>query len=291
MATYTWEYGAAGTGLHFTIVYDTVNQTFTVESLEGSFDLNALWWNDGVDDGSGVTLSKADNSLNMNGTNEDWDGMAKLSSAGLGSAGETKNSFISAGETAEFSLASFGITGDFDVENGGTLGVRATSVNGGGSIKLVDDNPVFTPPEGPPPPPDHFPPWDAPAISHITLYWRDDATLVDDKPSPTGDGWFTVKFDYDFDDPEFPLTDDLDNDLGALLDFLVAQGDITEAHKDSLVGVAIKGGTTETWYDLDNVPSDTDTPPGDIPDFPLANNEVDQAYEWDATNDGWIIAP
>jgi hypothetical protein len=283
MATYTWEYGATGTGLHFTIAYDTVAQTFTVSSLEGKFDLNALWWNDGIDDGSGVTLSKADNSLNMNGTNEDWDGMAKLSTAGLGTDGETKDSFISGGETAVFSLADFGITGAFDVEDGGTLGVRATSVNGGGSIKLVDDTPEFTPD----PEPGNFPEWDAPAISHITLYWRDDGTFDDTKPAG-GDDWYTVKFDYAFGDPEFPLTSDLDNDLGSLLDFLVAQGDITEAQKEDLVGVAIKGSTTELWYDMDNDPNDTDTPP--VPPFPVENNEVDQAYEWDAANDAWVLA-
>ena len=143
MATYTWEFGTDGSGLHFTITYDTDAQTFTVVSDEGKFDLNALWWNDGVADGGGVSLTKADNSLNMNGTGEDWDGMAKLSNAGLGTAGETKTSFISEGETAVFNLSDFGVTGPFDPENGGTLGVRATSVNGSGSIKLVDTDPEF----------------------------------------------------------------------------------------------------------------------------------------------------
>lgn len=153
MASYTWEYGAAGSGLHFTITYNDADGTFTVTSLEGSFDLNALWFSDGNTTSDGYTLAKGDNSLNMNGSNEvwaddgtssmekiTWDDYAKLSSTGLGAEGESKASFISDGETAIFSLADFGIT-DFDADAYPILGVRATSVNGSGSIKWVDNAP------------------------------------------------------------------------------------------------------------------------------------------------------
>ncbi|MEB3304148.1 MAG: hypothetical protein VKK99_06085, partial [Cyanobacteriota bacterium] len=60
-----------------------------------------------------------------------------LSRPGLGPAGENKSTFITPGETLEFSLASlgFGAIADWPVV---TVGVRATSVNGGGSVKLVD---------------------------------------------------------------------------------------------------------------------------------------------------------
>jgi hypothetical protein len=150
MSIYVWEYGAQDTGLHFTITYDSDAQTFEVTSLEGKFDLNALWWDNGTDDNADVSLSKSDSSLNMNGsTSNDWDGYAKLSNAGLGTLGEDKHSFISSGETETFNLSEFGIKGAFDPANGGTLGVRATSVNGGGSIKLVDDTPIKDP--APPP--------------------------------------------------------------------------------------------------------------------------------------------
>jgi hypothetical protein len=157
MASYTWDYGSEGSGLHFTIVYDTDTEQFTVTSHQGSFDLNALWWGDDAADGSSPTLSKADNSLNMNGDNTvwaddgtstsekiDWDGYLKLSKPGLGTAGEGKDSFISNGATDTFNAsAAFiefvnGLTGaEF------TLGVRATSVNGDGSIKYADTDPVF----------------------------------------------------------------------------------------------------------------------------------------------------
>src|SRR5688572_12877722 len=110
MSTYTWSFGAEGSGLHFTIAYNEADGTFTVTSLEGSFDLNALWFSDGGTTSDGYTLVKSDNSLNMNGSNtvwdDDgnatsekivWDDYAKLSSTGLGTEGEDKASFISAG--------------------------------------------------------------------------------------------------------------------------------------------------------------------------------------------------
>jgi hypothetical protein len=280
MATVKWEFGTADSGLHFTIVYDTVAGTFTVASLEGKFDLNALWWNDGIDDGAGVALSKQDSSLNMKGSGEDWDGVAKLSNAGLGKEGEAKASFISEGETATFTLADLGITGAFDPASGGTLGVRATSVNGGDSIKLVDTTPEFEEPEEP----DHFEDFKIEQghdISHITLYWHDDDYLNDDSPNPNKggpDGWFTVKIN-----TGAGFDDDLDNSLDDILDALVLKGDITEAHKDSLVGVAIKGGQVEQWYDYNGSLTDNDpTPDPDLAPNPLVqNNAVDQEYAFD----------
>jgi hypothetical protein len=47
MTTYTWEYGSVESGLQFTIVFDDETDQFTVKSLTGSFDLNALWLSDG----------------------------------------------------------------------------------------------------------------------------------------------------------------------------------------------------------------------------------------------------
>ena len=161
MATYTWDYGSAASGLHFTIVYDDTTSEFTVTSHTGSFDLNALWISDGNTTSDGYTLVKSDNSLNMNGANtvwEDgtsssenivWDTYAKLSTPGLGSAGTNKTSFISNGETHTFTLADFGLT-TFDPTDYGTLGVRATSVNGNGSIKWVDAAPEILTGNNPP---------------------------------------------------------------------------------------------------------------------------------------------
>jgi hypothetical protein len=150
MSTYQWEYGAEGSGLHFTITYDDDTGEFTVHSLEGSFDLNALWFSNGDDAVDGDTkLVKSDSSLNMNGSNtvwdDDgnatsekivWDDYAKLSSTGLGSEGEDKSTFITV-EDGPVTLTNAVAPENFNPETW-TLGVRATSVNGGDSIKWVD---------------------------------------------------------------------------------------------------------------------------------------------------------
>ena len=152
MTTYTWEYGDAAAGLQFTIAFDDSTDTFTVTSLAGSFDLNALWFSDGNTTSDGYTLIKSDNSLNMNGSDTVWDDgtssaqtivwdtYGKLSSTGLGSEGVNKTSFISDGETQTFDLSDFELT-SFDPTTFDTLGVRATSVNGTGAIKWVDETP------------------------------------------------------------------------------------------------------------------------------------------------------
>jgi len=159
MTTYTWDFGSADAGLKFIVEWDDLSQEFTVTSLLGSFDLNALWFSNGdaTIDGN-TTLVKSDNSLNMKGDNIVWDGTnaiteaivwddyAKLSNTGLGSDGTDKVSFISDGETQTFTLADLGLT-EFDPTIYDTLGVRATSVNGTGAIKWVDATPEID--EGP----------------------------------------------------------------------------------------------------------------------------------------------
>jgi len=106
---------------------------FQIKCISGSADVNALWWGDGTNDGSSPTLSKSDSSLNMNGTGVDWDGYAKLSSAGLGPAGWDKATALTAGETYNANNVAV------DWSNITTLGVRATSTSTSeGSIKGVD---------------------------------------------------------------------------------------------------------------------------------------------------------
>jgi hypothetical protein len=116
--------------------------SFTVKCLAGYADINALYWNDGVADATQFDLgTKKDNSLNMNGTGEDWDGGVKLSSTGLGKAaldgttttGLEKSTYLTAGE-------SYTIEYDIDWATLDTLGVRATSTSTAeGSIKAVDN--------------------------------------------------------------------------------------------------------------------------------------------------------
>src|SRR4029079_19778431 len=157
MTIYTWDFGSADAGLQFIIEWDDLQQEFTVTSLTGSFDLNALWFSNGDTTSDGYTLVKSDNSLNMNGTNTVWDDgtstaetfvwydYAKRASTVLGSDGTDKVSFISDGETQTFTPADFGLTTldltTFDPTIYDTLGVRATSVNGTGAIKWVDETP------------------------------------------------------------------------------------------------------------------------------------------------------
>jgi Ca2+-binding RTX toxin-like protein len=114
-----------------------------ITSVTGKGDLNAIWWSDGDALAEGnTTLTKADNSLNMNGTGMVWDGYAKLSNPGLGPAGENKDTFLSQGETLSYTI-------NVDWDDLDTVGIRATSVNGSGSIKGVDDEPdsIITFPE------------------------------------------------------------------------------------------------------------------------------------------------
>jgi hypothetical protein len=146
MANYAWEFGSEGSGLWFTITYNSDTNELTVSSLEGKFDFNALWFGDGdstAGEHGGTALSKADNSLNMNGSGVAWDGYLKFSNPGLGAAGENKDTFISEGETATFTLNATQIA-NFEAALSSPdfqIGVRATSVTGGdyngGSIKYV----------------------------------------------------------------------------------------------------------------------------------------------------------
>lgn len=143
MATYTWEYGSSEEGLWFTVVYDDITGQFTVNVIEGSMDLNALWFSDGDGSSDGYTLVKSDNSLNMNGTTEvwaddgtsdgekiTWDDYQKTSSTGVDDDGY----YLTAGDSI-----SFAADVNFDPEIFTTLGVRATSTStDGGSIKWAD---------------------------------------------------------------------------------------------------------------------------------------------------------
>lgn len=133
MAFYTWGFGVAGSGLHATVVYDSALERFEVQMLEGSMDLNALWFSDGNAVSSGYSLSRADNSLNMNGTAVAWDSYLKVSRVGLGADGDGKSSYLTAGESLLLAAPA-----GFNPAASGVLGLRATSVNGTGSIKLVD---------------------------------------------------------------------------------------------------------------------------------------------------------
>jgi hypothetical protein len=279
MATYTWDFGSVAEGLAFTIVFE--NGTFTVTVTHGSMNLNALYWTDGdstANEGGGLTGftgAKSENSLNMNGTGEVWDGGIKISDAGLGKT--PPDSYIVAGSGHD----SFTIdAANFDPANFGTLGVRATSTSTeSGSIKWVED------PVEPEDPADDFPTWPQ-DISNIVLYFDQDAG--DTKPGG-GDGFYLVKID------GVPpgADDDLDQWIDDALAWLIANDPNIDANSD-LLGAAIKGGNdagSTQFYaygdhntngtDPDPVPAgapDIETPPaqGQVP-----GNEIDKSYDYD----------
>ncbi|WP_050929621.1 hypothetical protein [Aestuariivita boseongensis] len=109
-----------------------------VTVLEGSMDLNAVYWGD--DDFSGRSENLG-GPLNMNGSSLDgekvqWDGATEVSDPGLGPDGEDKDSFLTEGETFTVTLDADSLD-DIDV-----VGVRATSTSTeDGSIKGVSDDP------------------------------------------------------------------------------------------------------------------------------------------------------
>lgn len=141
--SYQWDFGSAASGLQFKVVFDGEN--FTVTCISGSMDLNALWFSDGDKVVEGATaLAKSDSSLNMNGTGITWDDYYKVSSTGLGSAGTTKESYLTAGESMTFSLDTLQLPPAItDLLSSDptllTIGVRATSTSSlSGDGKFVD---------------------------------------------------------------------------------------------------------------------------------------------------------
>jgi len=152
--TYTWEYGDTTQALWFTASYNTVTNQWTVDMKKGSMDLNALWWSNGDSKADGaINLLSKDNSLNMNGTGIVWDGYDKISDTGLTGTEHNGSSLLTAGNTYTYSYSK---DQGVDIESllaGGVvvLGIRATSVNGNGGIKVADGQYVFVPYDNTPP--------------------------------------------------------------------------------------------------------------------------------------------
>lgn len=112
----------------------------TVTMIEGSMDVNAIYWGD--DDFSGPSANLG-GPLNMNGGGTQfegariqWDNALALSSPGLGRAGQDKETFLQEGQSLTFELDGVASLDDIDF-----IGIRATSVNGSDSIKAVSGNP------------------------------------------------------------------------------------------------------------------------------------------------------
>lgn len=235
-------YGAEGSGLYFKIIVTEGSDgklSATVQMIEGSMDLNALWFSDGdntANEFGSTQLARSESALNMNGATYDvngdgtpdtmaWDGVQKLSLPGLGTEGEAKSTFYAEGETKTFALSFTGSLDDLDY-----LGVRATSVNGEGSIKLIDEGEC---PPPPPPPTDDYP--DDFPLSNATLIFKTTAETTD--LDLNKDGYIAVKIDgwdegkLDFDDYEAAILQKLADEYGlSVSDFL---------------GAVLKGGNSQ----------------------------------------------
>ena len=126
--------------------------------IEGSADINAIYWGDDAIDGASAKLPGP---LNMNGDGStyegepvQWDDALKLSDPGLGRLGTEKETYLQAGDTLQIELP---IESLDEIE---FFGIRATSTSTPeGSIKAVSGDPE-TPddPEDPDEPED--PPFD-----------------------------------------------------------------------------------------------------------------------------------
>ncbi|WP_256094054.1 Ig-like domain-containing protein, partial [Microcystis aeruginosa] len=117
-------------------------------------DLNAFWWSNGDSNADGtIRLLSKDNSLNMNGTGIVWDGYDKISDTGLTGTEHNGSNLLTAGNTYTYSYSKDqGVEIESLLAQGVvTLGVRATSVNGTGGIKVVDGQFVFVPYDNTPP--------------------------------------------------------------------------------------------------------------------------------------------
>lgn len=141
----SWVFGSAGSGLHFTIVRDT-SGAFTVRMLEGSMDLNALWFSDGdaiTEGNTRLTQKQKQAGLGMSGKNNVdaagrpivWDNVEVFGLPLSGKAVTSKATFLTAGETYSLDPA---LLSGFDLDSL-LIGVRATSVNGRASATLVAD--------------------------------------------------------------------------------------------------------------------------------------------------------
>lgn len=234
----------------------------SVGTNTADYDLNGFFVDVGDDGGTLTSIGgKANNMIGSSADGTKLDGFDY--GAALGSVG---------GNDTDWNSGTFTIDGlNFEDLDGAQLGLRLTSVGPSGtSLKLVGDAEI--PDE--PPEESNFPELDK-DISNVVLYFQ--TTEGDVKPSPDGDGYYTVKIDNVAEE----ASDDFDDWLADVQTYLIANDpNVADAE---LVGVAIKygseqsGGGTE-FYAMDNDP-DIDTAPAGTT-FPLPGNEVDKTYQY-----------
>lgn len=242
-----------GDGYKFEVelsIDDDGNVTAKVTAVEGSADFNAFYWGDDDGEADFGGFKGRDSSLNMNGEGSQydgepvfWDGAQKISNPGLGREGQDKFSFIKEGESQTFNLTHMSAD---DFENLEFFGIRATSVNGDDSLKLVgkpeDDNgngDDLT---------DHFPDLDR-DISYVNFVFKldDDADPAAKALDKNGDGYVTVKVNIpnlgELEDCLQDNVNNLDTWYQEALAAIYADPKFAVLEENSeLVGAFIKGG-------------------------------------------------
>ena len=140
-------------GLSYTVrVFENEDGSVSAEITvdEGSMDVNAVYFSsedyDGPSENLGGPLNMNGGGSQFEGGSVSWEGAEEVSQPGLGPDGEDKPSFLSEGDSLTVDLDAASLD-DVDL-----IGIRATSVNGGDSIKGVSGNPETEEPEPEPEP-------------------------------------------------------------------------------------------------------------------------------------------
>ena len=140
-------------GLSYTVrVFENEDGSVSAEITvdEGSMDVNAVYFSsedyDGPSENLGGPLNMNGGGSQFEGGSVSWEGAEEVSQPGLGPDGEDKPSFLSEGDSLTVDLDAASLD-EVDL-----IGIRATSVNGGDSIKGVSGNPETEEPEPEPEP-------------------------------------------------------------------------------------------------------------------------------------------
>jgi hypothetical protein len=249
---------------------------FTVKLISGTADLNGFFIDLG--NNGGTVTSEGSKANNMNGSALVCDADGNVISEKMDGFDYAEVLGTVGGSDADVTCETFTISGITSLDQliGAQVGVRATSVGEDreGSLKLAGILTEDTPPQ------DDFPKWPQ-DVSNVVLYFdADDSQLKNDgndetdpAPKPDGDGYILVKID-GWQDQSTTGGDDLDDYIDEALAFL--QTENPDLNADTLLGVAIKGGTQDTEYyaygDNNTNGTDPDSPPADAPQIEVGGS-------------------
>lgn len=285
----TWTFTAGDVKVEVTATIVNGQVVFDFKLVEGTADLNGAFF-DWMGDGGKVKNVEGEKANNMNGSDSDGNKIKGFDEAvKLGSVGGNDEDYTEG--AIKFDLAKMKINLGLDPDakdedvlkalaENTIIGIRATSVGDDreDSLKMTAKG-EYCPPDDKED--DFFPEWKQ-DVSNIILVF--DQTEGDKKPTPDGDGYYTVKID------EWDGSRDIDDEIDDILAWLIANDpNITE---DSvLLGVIIKGGVQDTNFYAYGDNDANGTLPDDAPDGlalswtgssnPAPANAVDNSYDYD----------